>query len=355
MPTPPTPTRRAARRLAACAALALVTSLIASGAPVEAQSTRSQLDRASRSASLLKTKVGRIADKYASEERNLNRTVNRIGQTRTEIQRAEKEVAALKEDLRDRVRTAYRMGGLGFFEFILSARSFRDFSLRVMTLQRQSTSDEDLVLQLRKKQSELALRKRDLLTQKSAQSRNVAAYRNQARLLQISLGQAEQLRQDLQGRLKAEEISRLFRIGGGMSGGRGMVIPLDACPAAGGRSFTNSWGAPRSGGRRHKGTDVMAAYGSPAAAVVSGRISRWSSGGKAGTSIYLFGDDGNEYFYAHMSRNVASPGSRVQHGQIISYVGDTGNARGGAAHIHFEIHPGGGSAINPYPSLIRVC
>ncbi|HVL81740.1 MAG TPA: M23 family metallopeptidase, partial [Actinomycetota bacterium] len=129
-----------------------------------------------------------------------------------------------------------------------------------------------------------------------------------------------------------------------------------ACPAAGPRSFSNDWGAPRGGGRRrHKGNDIFAAHGSPAAAVVDGRISRISSGGLGGLSIYLWGDDGNQYYYTHMSGFATSTGQRVSAGQTIAYVGNTGNARGGAPHIHFEIHPGGGAPINPYYSLIRVC
>jgi murein DD-endopeptidase MepM/ murein hydrolase activator NlpD len=125
------------------------------------------------------------------------------------------------------------------------------------------------------------------------------------------------------------------------------------CPVAH-PSFTDTWGDRRSGGRRHQGTDVMAPYGAPVFAVTSGVIeTNYSSAG--GIALYLRGTDGDEYYYAHNSRNAASSGERVAAGQLIAYVGTTGNARGGPAHVHFERHPGGGRAVDPYPFLVRAC
>lgn len=126
------------------------------------------------------------------------------------------------------------------------------------------------------------------------------------------------------------------------------------CPVAGRRSFTNDFGDVRSGGRRHQGNDILAAYGTPLVAVTAGTVrTAYSSAG--GVSLYLQGVDGVEYFYAHNSRNVASSGERVAAGEVIAYVGTSGNARGGPAHVHFERHPGGGGAVNPYYFLIRAC
>jgi murein DD-endopeptidase MepM/ murein hydrolase activator NlpD len=126
------------------------------------------------------------------------------------------------------------------------------------------------------------------------------------------------------------------------------------CPIRAHTSFTDTWGEPRSGGRRHEGTDVLAAYGAPVVAVISGTIhTDYSSNG--GLSLYLRGVDGDEYFYAHNSRNVASDGEHVSTGQLIAYVGTSGNARGGPPHVHFERHPGGGRPVDPYPFLVRAC
>lgn len=136
--------------------------------------------------------------------------------------------------------------------------------------------------------------------------------------------------------------------------------PVDAvpagyvCPVRGPRSFVDSWGFARPGGRHHEGTDVMAPYGEPVVAVISGVIHpNYSRNG--GISLYLEGVDGNEYFYAHNSRNVAVDGQRVSTGEVIGYVGNTGDARGGASHVHFERHPGGGRPVDPYPFVLAAC
>jgi murein DD-endopeptidase MepM/ murein hydrolase activator NlpD len=124
------------------------------------------------------------------------------------------------------------------------------------------------------------------------------------------------------------------------------------CPVQGARAFSNDWGNPRSGGRRHKGTDIFARTGTPVVAPVAGSVTT-RTGGLGGNAVYVRGADGNTYYGAHLSR-FASTG-RVAQGQIIGYVGSSGNARGGAAHLHFEIHPGNGAAVNPYSTLRAYC
>jgi murein DD-endopeptidase MepM/ murein hydrolase activator NlpD len=120
-------------------------------------------------------------------------------------------------------------------------------------------------------------------------------------------------------------------------------------------SYVDTWGAARSGGRSHQGTDVMAPHGARVFAIVNGVVSRESSSTNGGIQLYLQGDNGIEYFYAHLSGYAVAAGTRVRAGQLVAYNGQTGNARFTAPHVHFEVHPGGGAAVNPYPYLRRVC
>ena len=117
-------------------------------------------------------------------------------------------------------------------------------------------------------------------------------------------------------------------------------------------TFTDTWGAARSGGRAHKGTDLLAPYGSPVYAVASGVV-RTASSSAGGISLYLRADNGETYFYAHNAANLVRTGQRVAAGQLIARVGSTGNA-GNTNHVHFEREVGGRS-VNPYSFLRRLC
>lgn len=130
-----------------------------------------------------------------------------------------------------------------------------------------------------------------------------------------------------------------------------------ACPVDGFSTFTDTWGAPRSGGRSHQGVDMLAARGTPTVAIEAGTIRRMGNGGLGGITIWLTGSTGDEYYYAHLDDWAPglSVGQSVAAGELIGYVGSTGNASYAVPHLHFEFHPGGGSAINPYPLVKGIC
>jgi len=129
-----------------------------------------------------------------------------------------------------------------------------------------------------------------------------------------------------------------------------------ACPVAGAVSFTDSWGDPRSGGRSHKGVDMIAARNTPLVAIFSGRIQRLTSGALSGLALYLRTENGDQFFYAHLESYAdISVGQNVAEGEVIGYNGSSGNAPDHLPHLHFEYHPGGGSAANPYPLVRSLC
>jgi murein DD-endopeptidase MepM/ murein hydrolase activator NlpD len=169
--------------------------------------------------------------------------------------------------------------------------------------------------------------------------------------------QLERLQAELGPRLQAAEAAAAYEAAQEAIAAeerRKALLGIWKCPVQGSVRFTDSWGAPRSGGRSHKGTDMMAAAGTPTVAPVSGRVEhRGSSIG--GLSWWVYGDDGNEYYGTHLSGYENVGAGHVERGTVIGYVGSSGNASASAPHLHFEFHPGGGSAINPYPRLIEVC
>lgn len=122
-------------------------------------------------------------------------------------------------------------------------------------------------------------------------------------------------------------------------------------------TFVDSWHAPRSGGRLHKGVDLLADYGTPVRAFYDGVLFRVGVGRLGGNYIWLRTDWGDEFYYAHLNNYAdgVRVGLEVSQGDIIGYVGATGNSPPSIPHLHFEYHPGGGAAINPYNLAVEAC
>ena len=147
------------------------------------------------------------------------------------------------------------------------------------------------------------------------------------------------------------------------------AVPRLIFPVVSKVSYTDDFGAPRWQGS-HEGNDLMAAKRSPVVAVERGRVVKYTSSRAAGCMLYLYGRSGTKYMYIHLNNDVTlrndnrggckngiayAPGlqssQQVQAGQLIAYVGDSGDANGIASHLHFELHPNGGRAVSPYRHL----
>ncbi len=143
-------------------------------------------------------------------------------------------------------------------------------------------------------------------------------------------------------------------------------------PVVGPVQYSDDFGAPRPA-NRHQGNDLMARRGAPVVAVERGRVTIYRGSSRAGCMLYLHGASGTKYLYIHLNddltakddnrarncrRGVAyAPGlrnnQRVRAGQLIGYVGNSGDASGGAPHLHFELHVNGRRAVSPYRWLRR--
>ncbi len=134
------------------------------------------------------------------------------------------------------------------------------------------------------------------------------------------------------------------------------IPEIKVFPSQGRCSFVDSWQWERSGGRRHEGVDIMGPKGLALYAVLDGTITKMygAQSTLSGNALRLTTADGTYFFYAHLDSFAAgiAIGSVVRAGQIIGYMGSTGAA--GSSHLHFEVHPLGGPAVNPYPIVKAV-
>ena len=222
---------------------------------------------------------------------------------------------------------------------------------RLREVESQRLQDEAVVAALAAQQREEG-RQLAELERRRAEAARVAADNAAGVAAPVSAGSSDGTTTGNQGLSGGEAGGRT---GGGGAGtnpraaGAGYLDLTMVCPIQGGSAYGDTWGAPRSGGRRHQGVDMLAPTGTPLQAVIGGFVSQRDNT-LGGITISLQGDNGNRYYYAHLSA-YEGEGGRVEQGDVIGYVGDTGNAQYSVPHLHFEIRPNGGVPMNPYPSV----
>lgn len=140
-----------------------------------------------------------------------------------------------------------------------------------------------------------------------------------------------------------------------------MEFPLD-----GSHSFTDTFGAPREGNRLHQGIDIFAEKLTPVVAVADGTVTRVATGDRAGRYIVVQHNDQWLSYYLHLNNDTPGTddgladdwvegivvGAKVKAGDLLDYVGDSGNAESTPSHLHFELHRPAGVVVNPYPHLL---
>lgn len=117
------------------------------------------------------------------------------------------------------------------------------------------------------------------------------------------------------------------------------------------QKLVNTWGAPRGGGRRHEGIDIFAPRDTPVVSTTRGVVTRVGTNGLGGQVVWVLGPRLEAHYYAHLDRFAdIQPGDIVNAGDVLGYVGRTGNARTTPFHLHYGIYRHG-AAENPYPRL----
>jgi hypothetical protein len=146
-------------------------------------------------------------------------------------------------------------------------------------------------------------------------------------------------------------------------------VPTLVFPVLGATTYSDDFGDPRGQGA-HEGNDIIAPKRALALATEAGTVRFWTTSPRAGCMLYLDGESGTEYLYVHLNNDLTlendnqgqcvagvayapglKNGASVLAGEPIAFVGDSGDADGIHAHLHFEVHPNGGGAVSPYPHL----
>ena len=334
----PGPTIRRASALLGRIVLAstlLMSTLVALPAPAQAATVaqlKAQLEA-------LRTQAAPAGDAYDAAVTKYENTTYRIKQTDARIKSATKKLTAAEDALGARADSLYRQGGdLGVFDFVLGATSWDEFVTRLDFITIIAMSDAELVSTVKDTRAGLQTDRASLVEDAKTEKVDLAAQKSTYNALQAQLS------------AKKTQYDRLLAAVAKNSGSKhppgpnGLVFPVHGI-----HYYSDSWGAPRSGGRHHMGTDIMSARGTPVLAVTSGSARpHWNTLG--GNSITLTGSNGWSYYYAHLDHYAIHGTVHVKEGQVIGYVGNTGDARGGPCHLHFQMGPGA-RWVDPYPYL----
>lgn len=334
--------------------------------------TASDLDAARQRVAAAQAEANAAADELSRAEGRYEELEGKISDLSSEIQQAQARIDLLQVRVLERAVGAYvnRGGSGGLLDSMLSTKSPLDAARRSRFLDQANQVDNAVVDDLDSLRSDLTEKQKELDQQREEQRlvRERLTERNVS--VQATLAEANAARDELAARLEREqaaaaaaEAARIRALqaasrpqapssGSTGGGGAGQIIVNPGggsfqCPVNG-AAYSDNYG-PRGSGF-HYGIDMFASTGVPLVAVKGGTLSFMPMNGAGGNEAYLAANDGNVYFYAHLSQYVGGPRS-VSQGEVIGLVGSTGNSS--APHLHFEIRVGGanGQRIDPYPTL----
>ena len=297
----------------------------------------------------LEARIAAAGHSYEKAQWALEDNDTEIASADAAIAKTRRNLAAAKVRLGMRADGIYRSGPFDMLTVLFAAPSLDSFLSRMAYMDTIAQRDAATIVEVKALSKELRTERARLSGARRRLSGSLAGRAKRRGQLQAQLASVQADYAKVKAEIAASAAAA--RASGanqqityrGTPGANGMVFPV-----AGANYYSDTFGAPRSGGRTHKGTDIMASRGTPVVACVSGSVSS-KEGGLGGKTIWLDGA-GWSLYYAHLNGWAVHSG-HVSAGQVIAWVGNTGNAAGGACHLHFEMHPHGGAAVDPYPYL----
>ena len=323
---------------------------------------RSDLQSARDELGKLQTQLDGLAESYATARDDVDQLDAAIKKSEADEAKSQKDLSTMQKQLAQRVVDLYKNGGSTTNAALVLQVLFEEKDLgtvlaRFQMLSRVANEDQTFYAQVKQhivKVNDIQKTLSDSRAQKAAKVSTLQSAQNELdtqlnsvsaeykRLKERVALLEEQARQEAAA-AAAKATARNAVVTTYGPAARGFVFPVD-----GAHSFRNDWGDYRSAGGWHQATDIFAARGTPAVACVTGTIVITPYDPISGNKVWVYGDNGTHYFYCHLDSIAVSSGQRVSAGHVVGYVGNTGNAAGGACHLHFEVHPGGGGPVNPY-------
>lgn len=306
--------------------------------PREAARLQAEVEASSGKLGAAQRELDRLVASFEAGQTALQTLQNEIAAAEARHAELEAQIAAVQGSINQRANSNYRSGPTQLLNVILGARTFRQLATAVDFFESVSTADSQALNTIRQLKDETARLKGDLDAKKVDQEQAVEALKRRQADMQGSLRSLARQYEAVKTRLDSSKA--------------GFAFPVKAP-----YSFVDTYGAPRAGYRRHQGVDIFAVSGTPVLAVVNGVVEEKGVNGLGGNKLWIRSPGDNwRYYYAHLSGFAAGigNGTRVKKGQVIGYVGNTGNARTTPPHLHFESHVPAGAATNPYPILRRV-
>ncbi len=331
------------------AAVAVLAGMLFAALPVPLcpsatlQEKQAEAERVRRQLEAMKAESQRLAQEYNAALDAYEAIRAEVERNRQELEKAQRDFKRARTILHQRLRSIYMSGDVNSMEVLLESTSLDDFLTRYDYFAFIGRRDYQVFEEVKRLREEITRRQHALEEKEALQMQSMATLNAKRMAMEASIQEQQRYLDSLN-----KEILELLAQGGYYGTPRSTPIGNFIFPVQGPCSFSNDWHAPRTG-HLHQGNDIFAAMGTPCVACVSGTVHQ-GEGKNAGLYVRLVGDDGNVYYYMHLQRFGAT--GHVAAGTVIGYVGDTGNAKGGPPHLHFEIHPGGGPAINPYPILL---
>lgn len=326
--------------------------------------TASDLDQARQQVAELKAELDRLNRAWLDAQAALSTAQDQAEDARARIEALQGQLGDIQQRLAERATDLFAAGGNPQVLAVLASDSVTEAADRLEFASAVAQGDADLANEVAVELQELAWQRERLAkaieqqqaaqaqldVQQAAIASKVADY--EARVTELE----DKLAEERAAQKAASDPSPSDGSGGGGGGGPAPITGsgwLLTCPVDGPNSFVDSFGDPRPGGRTHQGIDLIAARGTPVVAVHSGTVHRTSSS-IGGYGIVLSHDGSADWtFYTHFDHYGAyGEGAHVGAGQVIGYVGNTGTT---VYHLHFEYHPGGGAAVDPYQALLGVC